>query len=436
MKTNLVALLALLASVHAGCKPAQLSGSRLAVDGSGEQAFVADACDQKMSISRYSRIRIDGREVLIMTKDFCASQKSARRVSLGLVEQKPARRPVLIIDGYGGNAASDQMVHQSVQDTQPWGTENFRVLNIPAGASITEAQRIVMNDRRQNPQDYGSNSWVGLIEAAHGYVGADGRHRTVKTDVTNQKIDSNQVGPTQVESSYLTTDRAGALIEGIGHNAGTISCSFYQCQSGQVRNDPDFDRLQQSGINPAQKRVFQFSSAPDRTARVSPYIQQDGRIGSATPIEQSVGFLMQQAESDGLTVDEYQSKLKRANLGNAALHVDTAFVPNSGDSTAPGGDLLGIPSHSIVTPLFAPQAPSVVGPKDAFILPPGIKPDSFNPPIATSGDQLRSVTNETAPGDLIRNPLDVGAGPFEAEVPSATTSSQDLPKNHLPAQAE
>ena len=135
---------------------------------------------------------------------------------------------------------------------------------------------------------------------------------------------------------------------------------------------------------------------------------------------------MQQAEQDGLTVDEYQRKLDKAQLGNVDVDVQTMYSPSNGVSA---NDPLGIgkPSHEIVTPLFSDQGASVVGPKGAFVLPPGVVPDTANPPIATRKDQMEAVENAFPPGTDIRPPqqLPPEFDPNRAPVPGGSGSSPD-----------
>jgi hypothetical protein len=354
-----------------------------------------------------------GAEIIVASSDYCQAS-TPKTQGFGLEGPATARKPVLILDGYGGNHQGDAIVHQSMSDTMPWARENFRVVQIPPGANVTQAQQTILRDRQQNPQDYGANSHVTMIMGAHGYVDQNGQHRTVRSDVSNQRVVPNQVGPTEIATSYRTVDRVGALMEGVGHRTGTVTCALYQCQSGQVVNDPNFPRLQTSSINPQQQRVFQFSSQPNRVAMSSTSVGPDGRLASGTPIEQSVGFLMQQAQPGGLTVAEYQRRLAGAQLGNVNMDVQTAFVPG-GDSTGPTGGL-GTPSHMIATPLFSPQQATVVGPKDAYILPPGVRADTHNPPVANMPAQNQAIQKEFPNGTTFRDPVDVGAGPYEAPV--------------------
>lgn len=380
----LVNFLAVLCAVS--CKPSDYNSS-LAVFGGSEIAWTGDLCTNKIKATRLSRISVPGADILFTTADYCRAKN--RRATLSLTGDED-RKPVLIVYGYGGNAPSDGLVHRAIEDTKPWANDNFRVVNIPPGADLVTTANIINTDRRRNPTDYEKDAWVGSVVAAHGYVAEDGRHKTVKSDISDQKVDPAQIGPTHTSTSYNTVDVQRTILNSVGNNAGTVMCTVYECQSGAVKSDPEFESIKTNPNNPDQKRVFQFSSSEDRVATTSVSIDKNGRIGSKTPIEQSVGFLMQQAQADGLTVDEYQNKLKEANLGNlTGLEIDTAYVPGTESDNNP----LGTKSHDIVTPMFSSQGPSVVGPADAFILPPGVIPDTQHPAIATKNDQVQAATS-------------------------------------------
>lgn len=389
-----------------GCQSEPYTSS-LAVFDSGEPQWSRDLCDAKVSAARISRVSINGIDMVFVAGDYCQAVNKAKKAKskkqLGLVDSEP-RKPVMILYGYGGNGDGDKMVHNAISDTKPWANENFRVVQIPPGADLAKTSTIINQDRARNPQDYGPDAWVGSIVAGHGYIADDGRHKTVKTDISNKKIDPNQIGPTTTYTSNNTLDVQRTILNSIGNNAGTVMCSVYECQSGAVKNDPEFQSITTNPYNPNQKRIFQFSAAADRLAKTSPSISPEGYINSATTIEQSVGFLMQQGQSSGLTVEEYNKRLQAANLGTfQGLDIQTAYVPGSSSDVNP----LGTPSHDVVTPLFTSQGPSVVGPKDAYILPPGVTPDQNHPKIATQQDQINAATAGAPPGTTINQPVEV-----------------------------
>lgn len=410
MKPLLLVGLWSFAGIAVSCNPADYNSS-LAVYGGSEPAWSGDLCASKIKATRLSRISVPGYDILFTTADYCKAKD--RTATLALTGEEK-RKPVLIVYGYGGNAPSDGIVHKAVKDTQPWANENFRVINIPTGADLSKTAQIINEDRRRNPTDYGQDAWVGSVVAAHGYVGDDGRHKTVKSDISEVRIDPAQVGPTHTATSYNTVDVQRTILNSVGNNAGTVMCTVYECQSGRVKSDPEFDSIKTNQYNPDQKRVFQFSSAADRNASTSISVNSASKIVSTTSIEQSVGFLMQQGQPDGLTVDEYQQKLNSAQLGKlSGLKIDTAYVPGTESDTNP----LGTKSHDIVTPMFSTQGPSVVGPADAFILPPGVIPDTKNPSIATKDDQIQAATTG----------LPVGTTVKPAEETPAATNPQNLP---------
>lgn len=341
-----------------------------------EQRFFNEACNGDTSSSgpsRLSVIEMNGRSLTILQPDACAKQ-GKKNSSLGLTDEA-SRKPVYIHYGYAGNSSGDQLVKRNEQDAIEWAKDNFRVVNV-SGMSIDRAQAAIMDDRRRNPSDYSKDSHVFVDIVAHGGVGEkDNIHRIGKNDVT----------PTSSTiSQYRTTDIQKALLEGVGHNAGNVVCMVQSCYAGAIKNDPAFPDLQESKINPDQTRVFMFASAEDQPAVA---------YGS-NAMEQSMLLLTQMGGGEkGLSVSDFENELERKNLGRIVVNSSTVYF------TSPAGmstdhPLGGTLSHYGVNASYASQGPSVVGPRDALILPPGIMPGNSQPVL--SEQERREQTNRHA----------------------------------------
>ena len=379
-----------------GCKGKPGLGSALSVYDPAEGKFSSEACEDRRAVARMSKVKTDAYELILYNANYCNALKKTNRkkneLSFALQDGRDGtRKPVMIVYGYAGNAPSDQVEKQGVSDMMPWINQNFRPVVVPTGASVSEMQQVITTDRKQNPQDYGPDDWVGSIVASHGYVdNRDGLQKMVKTDVLNTRVDPNQVGPVNQSTSVRTTDVQAAIMQGVGSEAGTVYCMTWSCQSGGAMYDPQFESLKTSTINPDQKRIFQFSSAPDKLAGFSNTMTPNGVV-TTTPAERSLVFASQAADpTKGLTVEQLQQKLGNANLGmSGGFDISTVYTPNTGISDT--GSPFGVPSHQVATPLFSPQNPTVVGPRDAYVFPPGVSMNSFVPPVATGAQEIRSA---------------------------------------------
>ena len=109
--SNFVGLIALLSIV--GCKPMATTESTLAIAQESEQQWTGKVCDKNVKANRISQVRVGGHMITFATKDYCRASKPKK--SFGL-NGKQKRKPVLIIDGYGGNTNPE--VKESVNVTE------------------------------------------------------------------------------------------------------------------------------------------------------------------------------------------------------------------------------------------------------------------------------------------------------------------------------
>lgn len=348
-----------------GCSPATQE-SLLAEWAGEEERFFNEACkDKAAGPARLSVINMNGRSLTIFQPDSCAAQKqSSQGFSLSDGE---SRKPVYIHYGYAGNSEGDQLIHRGARDAIAWAQESFRVVNV-SGMSIDKAQAAIMADRRRNPGDYSNNSNVFVDIDAHGEVGPDGLHRIGKKDVSTNSVTT---------STYRTTDIQRALLEGVGHNAGNVVCMVQSCFSGAIQNDPAFEDIQSSQVNPQQNRVFLFAASENQPSLAS----------TENGMEQSMKLLTQMGGGDnGLSVADFQKELEKRNLGSVETATTVYFTSNGMSTDNPLGNL----SHVGVRARYVEQGPTVVGPKDALILPPGIKAGKSDPVLSESEHRKRT----------------------------------------------
>jgi len=379
-----------------GCKPV-LDESALAYDKSSESVFVSEECQRAGSvpIMRVSIVKMgDGRSLTVVQPDVCGGQNSAKDSSgLSLAgPTAPTTRPVYVHYGYAGNAPGDQLVKDGGRDALTWARQNnFHVVDLSGARNISAAQQALIQDRQQNPTLYGPNGYVLMSIDSHG----SHNPQTGATTISKTNVGTTQSGGMVQEStSYQVTDVQRTLLEGVGHNAGTVVCATWSCQSRGAIDTKAFADLQKSKINPDQKRVFLFSSSPDQLARTQTTIDSKNGPSHPSSVEQSFGFLTQQANAkSGLTVADFQNRLKKENLGGVDLQVQTLFVPQAGVTDVTASPKV---SHQAIDFTFMPQRPSVItaaDPKKVFILPPGIRPNTNIPPVQ-GGDSLAKDFNK------------------------------------------
>ena len=365
----------------ASCRSGDGSYARLADYEPKESSFLRDACLQagQGGVARVSVIQIGGRQLNVVQPDLCGTNRK-KSAKLGLEEGEDQRKPVYIHYGFAGNAEEDNVIHRGRRDILPWASANYRVVDV-SGMSISQAQQSILADRKRNPQDYSKESHVLIDIDAHGMVTPSGDHVIARSDVAPGVSSLN---------SYRTVDVQQALLEGVGHNAGNVVCAVQSCFSGAVQQDPQFQQIRNSHINPDQKRVFVFSAAPDRVAMTAPN----------SGVEQTMQLLTQSANPEkGLTVGEFQKTLEQKNLGfmKENFDIQTIYYPSIGYSTdTPIAGVGGVSHYDIQSTFnFEAQGPTVVGEKDSLLLPPGIG-RSDTSPVLSREDHLQRIQQNTA----------------------------------------
>ena len=360
--------------VFFSCLP--LSESSLAEYIPAEGMYTKEVCDSSEKVSRISNMKIGSMQMILYTKDYCQSNNS-KTSSFSL--NGDDRKPVMILMKNGDN---DPQVQNAGQEIQPWLNQNFRVLNVPGDLSPELQQQIIEDDKRVHPGDYGDSSWVGVTSISHGSIDT-APHNTVKVDPT-----------LRTSTSIKTTDYLRPVLSSIGDEAGNVTCLLFQCGSGQVVNDSDFNQIRTNPNNPDQNRVFQFSAKPGNVASISstningPTAESDYTVPTVTA-EKSFILSTQNANiQNGLTVEQMNQQFNQANLGRVTdFQMETMYVPTPGSTDRP------LISHINTSPIFEQQGPIVVGPKDAYVFPPGIAPNNTIPPQATGSQEINGAIN-------------------------------------------
>ncbi len=388
-----------MAIIVAACKPQMPAASSLAALDYNETGFIDEACSGSHDIARISSIRMGARTLTFIQSSYCDTGSNQAAMNLNGANN---RKPVFIHYGYYGNAPEDQLIDWGRQDALAWAKQDFRVLDV-SQLPIAEAQAKILADRRANPMDYGRNSHVVIDIDAHGGVAEDGNHRIYSGQV---QTDKQGFVNSHTTSSMRTTDVQSALIEGVGHKTGNITCIVQSCYSGAVAQEPAFKKMETSKINPQQNRVFLFGSSADSVSIAPTQFNDHGYMSAEASIEQATMTLMQSAKKEGLKVGEFKNTLKKKNLIVPDLEISTVYYPSSlGASTdaPPGFGGIGGASHDVST-LWSegPQGPVVVGNDNALILPPGINPDKRFSPVKSKKQMADAYDKWKAPAGVIK----------------------------------
>jgi hypothetical protein len=356
--------------------------SRLAVY-TTEDHFSRDVCEKKIGIARVSMVQIGTKTLAMLSPDYCVNRESVSPRSnepssfalAGPTKSKPRPRPVFIHYGYAGNSEQDKLIHEGGDQILDWAKKSgYRVLDV-SGMNLTAAKKAIVKDRDSNPEDYQSGGHVTFNVDAHGATNQRGIHKIYATSENRNRT---------VESSLRTTDVLNGFIRSAGSKVDTIVCNVQSCEGGDTIDDPEFNRLRESKVNPKQMRVFHFGAGGGRPAS-TPYESSDGTQERAR-VEQATLLMLQNADpKKGLTVGRFREIEKKSDLREIAPEVTTFFVPSRGipDIGSPFGTI----SHMEKTYFDdGPQSPTLVGPSAAFLIPPGVSPvTNYSPVLGRDG---------------------------------------------------
>jgi len=393
----------LIAMQFVGCKKMVEQKSRLQVF-SGEGAFAAEVCDKKLGVTRYSQIQIGGRTIAMVSPNYCVnrnrvlskgSKSGGFSLSDSRSQRQPGAKPVLVHYGYAGNSSRDELINRGGRQILDWAQNaGYRVLDV-SGKDLGDAQNVIMNDRKQHPGDYQDGGHITFNVDAHGGTDENGIHRIyASSDFKNGRSKSN----------LRTTDVLGAFLSAAGSGVGTVVCNVQSCKGSDAINDPKFERLKTNPANAQQMRAFHFGAGPGVSA-VTPFGNKAAN-GEWAGIEQASLLMLQNADPErGLTVGKFREIEQKTNLTLTKPDVRTYFVPMgpgviSDTGTFNGGTV----SHQGVRYFDnGPQNPTIVGPSEAYLIPPGVSSiKGFSPVVGREGVSTKIGQLPPIQGGILR----------------------------------
>ena len=392
----------LFAALASSCKKNPEQYSRLQVI-TGEESFSQDACRKNIGMARYSEIRIGSRTVAMLSPNYCVNRfqsPTASGKSQGFSLSGPLKnraKPVFVHYGYAGNADHDSLIHQGGDQMISWAKDSgYRVLNV-SGLDLGSAQKVIAADRLRNPQDYVAGGHVTFNVDAHGGTDENGIHRIYSSSAGRNS---------RTNASLRTTDVLGAFVSSAGSNVGTVVCNVQSCSGSDTIDDPSFEKLRKNPANPDQMRVFHFGGGRN-TPSTTPWDLESGPQDKAK-IEQATMLMLQNANPErGLTVERFREIEKNTDLRNTKVETTTYFVPNGPGVVSDTGAPWGRESHKEAV-FFdeGAQAPTIVGPSEAFLIPPGVATiQGYKPVLGKKGinDEIKSLPSQSPGGIMIDN---------------------------------
>jgi|GEM_PF-3881663 len=388
------------------CNSRQPTGASLAVDESSEIHFNSKVCTKsKKAVSRISRVKIGQQEFITLESDICTQKKHVTS-GMGLTENE--RPPVFVYYGYAGNdKLTMDMRKETVASAKQMG---YRVLDV-SEKPIGQAQQMIFADRVRNPGDYAAGRPVTINIGAHGGQPdeANPYHYIGRTTTANLPNTPNLPDGTVVSTSETmrSTDVAGALITGAGHDA-SIVCSMQSCFGGAMQNDPNFAKIQNSNVNPKQVRTFVFGADADHPAITTSRVDQNRNLQSNPyAIEQTTQQMFLGANNGaGVTVQDFQRTLAAKNFTSPEIKATNYYFSGPGVVDSHGGPDLEYAYEGININTARSGSSVVTNAKDpgsVFLVPPGLKnPGNMTQPLSerewdsakipTSAGQLQTPT--------------------------------------------
>jgi hypothetical protein len=385
------------------CKKNVVQKSKLAVYG-GEDQFSQAVCNKKISVARFSQVKIGSKTIAMLSPDYCVNRSKSKYSAqnkgefalAGVRSSVPAPKPVFVHYGYAGNSSHDSVVRDGGAQIIDWARgAGYRVLNV-SGMDLGEAQRVIADDRRSHPRDYEGGGHVTFNVDAHGGTDENGIHRIYS---------SSESSNSRVNSNLRTTDVLSAFVNSAGSRVGTIVCNVQSCEGSDTISDPNFENLRQNSGNPDQMRVFHFGGGPGTPAQ-TPW---DGAVSGEqrSKIEQSTLLMLQNANPErGLTVGGFQEIQDDKDLRLLRPEVTSYFVPTAPGAISDTGNPLGTESHRELKYFDeGAQSPTLVGPSEAYLIPPGVAPiQGFKPVLGKDGinSEIQTMPSQVS-GGFIHN---------------------------------